>query len=438
MQAQARPEREPSLLLGGAAPRVKKEIFVDPRLPSGELRERLQGPERAPTPSSRLCSARRPLCVVGARKRSLPQALTLLEAAYERHRFGAGLPTYDASLPALEWWLTPEELQIDLQERPSRLFDRASARCRGGHLTARDAQRCITEASLGALAPATAPALRSGSAVASSWDFLGLQPEDEPLLEQVQAHPERGLLTREAHDVPETRSALFFQYLSEVATQSSPGAPGFVALSLAATRTPADSLRYLGDPDLFDVLRVSLREDRERLAHLLDDFTAARRRLGRPGGLFPELGRTIEPRLAWRIPSTTLPRHLVLPRPLEPTGSAFLKVELENDTPLLSLGVRVTCETPVSYQWSIARLDAQGVELSRLRITFQERGSIFEQRIDREESTAAFLIQGTNLGGVDLSHPFDPDHSPHEAHLCSVYLARLEAPPPAAQEPASQ
>jgi hypothetical protein len=32
---------------------------------------------------------------------------------------------------------------------------------------------------------------------------------------------------------------------------------------------------------------------------------------------------------------------------------------------------------------------------------------------------------GTNLGGVDLAHPFDPDFEPFEPHGFTVYLAEL-------------
>jgi hypothetical protein len=32
----------------------------------------------------------------------------------------------------------------------------------------------------------------------------------------------------------------------------------------------------------------------------------------------------------------------------------------------------------------------------------------------------SLLLVGTNLDGVDLAHPFDPDHGPHEFHACTV------------------
>jgi hypothetical protein len=34
-------------------------------------------------------------------------------------------------------------------------------------------------------------------------------------------------------------------------------------------------------------------------------------------------------------------------------------------------------------------------------------------------------LVGTNLEGIDLAHPFDPDIAPFEPHSATVYLVRL-------------
>ena len=41
------------------------------------------------------------------------------------------------------------------------------------------------------------------------------------------------------------------------------------------------------------------------------------------------------------------------------------------------------------------------------------------------DEARAVLIVGTNLEGIDLSHPFDPDVAPFEPHTATVYLVRL-------------
>jgi hypothetical protein len=56
---------------------------------------------------------------------------------------------------------------------------------------------------------------------------------------------------------------------------------------------------------------------------------------------------------------------------------------------------------------------------------FVERGTSIEQNLADLEGVQALMVVGTNLGGVDLAHPFDPDLSPFEPHGCTVYLTKL-------------
>ena len=85
-------------------------------------------------------------------------------------------------------------------------------------------------------------------------------------------------------------------------------------------------------------------------------------------------------------------------------------------------GFRASCETPVSYVWSVTRLGAGDAALSTVPITFQERNPDASGRVLPVEGLEALLVVGTNLGGVALTHPFDPDHEPHEAHGCRLSI----------------
>jgi hypothetical protein len=66
-----------------------------------------------------------------------------------------------------------------------------------------------------------------------------------------------------------------------------------------------------------------------------------------------------------------------------------------------------------------------GEELGRIDIPYQERGRDAEGRISNLEGARAVLIVGTNLEGIDLAHPFDPDVAPFEPHAATVYLVRM-------------
>lgn len=418
-KARATEPGDASLLLGGGNAIEKSAVLVDPRLPRGRLREAAEHH----VPLSRRCSARRPVCVSGLEGEAAQSALGLLEAAYERHRFGAGLPgPHGQTDQGLDWAPGPAPLQLLLAEEPALGFDRARARCQGGQRTSRDAQRCVTEAALGEFVPATAESLRSGYATAATQELLGLGPEDLRLLADSARAPERARLSRTPSGPPPDGSAWFFRYLSDVARDSSAAAPGFLALGLAPTKTDPAALRFDAEPDLFDVLRASWKDDRKTYAEFFDDFAAARRE---PSAWLGISGAEYSAELAWSIASDSLPRNLMLPRALEPTGSSYVRIELAGESPNSSIALRISCEGPVSWVWSVTRLGAAGQELARVRLAFQERARVFEQRIGPLETSRALIVIGTNLGGVDLAHPFDPDHGPHEAHACTLYVTRL-------------
>jgi hypothetical protein len=79
----------------------------------------------------------------------------------------------------------------------------------------------------------------------------------------------------------------------------------------------------------------------------------------------------------------------------------------------------------VSFQWQLVKLSESGVELGRVDVPFQERGRDAEARVTGLEGAAAVLVVGTNLEGIEVAHPFDPDIAPFEPHGVTVYFARL-------------
>jgi len=102
-------------------------------------------------------------------------------------------------------------------------------------------------------------------------------------------------------------------------------------------------------------------------------------------------------------------------------------VWLQLDRPIddLTLGFQAEWEAPVAFSWVLVRVDAQGRELSRVYAPVPQRGTQTDQRMVDFTGTAAVLVAGTNVGGVDPNHPFDPDVVPFEGHGCTVYLTAL-------------
>lgn len=382
------------------------------------------------------CSLKRPVCVRVGLLAAAP-LLADLERAFEEVSWGASFPRDDVTFERpLIWDLEGDRATLDLVVRrsPSRSFDRGRALCVGGAPHLDTARRCVMAALTSAIAPATAPWLRDGHA--AKWaEALGSSPEASAARVNSWLHPEVGVLTntkrvddlqgRPSVFVSELRSVRFFDYL-ESRARAGLGEAGFLALTLATTRTPSGQSRWEAEPDLFDVLSVTLEGDRVAVARLLDDFAQYSHRVGN------EQGPRLEP--DWVIEGTSLPRTVAFPRSVEPTGSLYLRVDLAEDQLNEVLGFRIGCEAPVSYVWSVARLSVAGDEISRMPLTYRQRGGEASGRVLPVAGQKSLLLAGTNVGGVDLAHPFDPDHGPHEAHGCHVAINVVPADV-AAREP---
>lgn len=417
-EASGGPLRARPLLLGGAFEGAKEEIPLDPRLPVGRIRS-------APRPflmKSRACSLRRPVCVESDAPGNLATELGFLERAWEELAYGWDLPGELASFERpLLWRSSPTaRFQLEVQSAASRGFDRGEASCFGGAPSLETARRCVLEASLAARAPATAEWLRAGWAAEGARE-LGSAPEVTAEMRSTYAHPEAGVLTlsRSAPARPETapawvtplRSARLFRYLAE-RSRRSVTISGFLSLTLAATKTPAGRLRYDAEPDLADVVRATHSHDRNEVAGFYNDFAK--------WSFFDASAQSFELVVDWEILGESLPRSVAFSSPIEPTGSVYALVHLPESLRSEVLGFRTSCETPVSYVWSVTRLDGENAEISTFPLTFQERNPQASGRVLPAPGMEKLLVVGTNLGGVALTHPFDPDHGPHEAHGCRL------------------
>jgi hypothetical protein len=311
---------------------------------------------------------------------------------------------------------------MGLERIPSRSTDVGRAWCKGGQQDLSSARSCVSGALTAARAPAAAPWLRDGYAASVAAQLGEASATGAAMVDSWQ-RPEVGVLTNtvrvdalQGHGevfVSRIRSARFFEYL-EGRSRDDLGYAGFYALTLAGTRTPWGASRWDAEPDLFDVLSVTLRGDRVEVARLMDDFAqhSLRRANSDAQWLVPD----------WSFSAASLPRSVAFSRPLEPTGSVYLRLEIPEEMAKLVYAFRTSCEAPVSYVWSVGRLDEGGREISRFPLTFRQRGGEASGRVLPAEEMRSLLLVGTNIGGVDLAHPFDPDHGPHESHGCRVAI----------------
>lgn len=429
-----------SLLLPGPVLPERARVEWDPWLPTGARRSRGQRPEsRAGEPPA--CSFRLPVCVHRGNK--VPEtlatsALNALEVAYERLVLALRLPAplgdgVAGGDGALDLYLVEEgPTEALLEPGPVGTSDRSPVFCVTSASVQpeiqRAATRCVAEAIAARLDAAETPGVRRAYGL-HLWLAVGEPaPSDFATIEAAQVHPEVAPIGESLAN--DGAAALFLDTLDTVHGVSGPGTLTTSMLALSAGHSPPGALTWDNEPDFFDVVRRNLGESPAQMAHLLGDFSVRRAFLGsRDDGLhMPWLafsGDHGRIRFDWNLRASALPRRVASLHPIEPLGSFYAWLELDDLSLHATLGFQAEWEPPVAFQWNLVRVARDGRELSRVEVPFQQRATTVEQRITNLESAAGVLIVGTNLGGITLAHPFDPDVAPFEPHGCTVYLAPL-------------
>ncbi|MEP7049967.1 MAG: hypothetical protein ABJB12_06420 [Pseudomonadota bacterium] len=428
-------------LLFGAGPHVPRApISIDPALPTGpDFAATLERPRGA----SAACSARVPVCV--QRTPNVPgpdalRALGALETAYQRLVFALRLPEPLADDghgggDALDWYLDPErpELATERDALGSGSFDRAAAFCvsaasEDDWLLARDATLCVGEAIAKRLAVGESAALQRAFATELWWITGRVTTLDVQAVDDAQAHPERALAGRTS--AASAGAALLLDFLERARSAQASAGLSASLFAAAADTTPPGAWQWNDEPDVFDVLRHSLDEDSAKVSALFGQYSVSRAFLGdRDDGTHAPFGAWLgafgRPHYDWVIKFSSLPRRVRAARPIEPTGVEMVWVDMD-EVPLgVSLGFESEWEAPIAFRWTLISLDVQGQEMARVDVPFQERGRSSEGRVVNLTGVRAVLAIGVNMGGVDLTHPFDPDLDPFEAQSCTLYFARM-------------
>lgn len=435
----ARAEPNRSFFLG-APTRPPTPRAVDSHLPTGPPRI---GAPRPSGDSKPACAFRAPVCVHAAEgvdpARAL-DALGALERAYERLVWALDLPAPRdddgrGGSDALDLYLIdgardgPLDVRNDLAVGQS--WDSASSFCvldaDQGSLE-RAATLCVGEAIGRRLDAAETPHTLRAYATHLWWVSGSPTTRDLDAVDRIQLEPERAV-AKGALDASAEGAALFFEYLEAAWGLGAPARLGTSLVALSANSTPARAFRWNNEPDTWDVVRESV-GGLPAFAGLMSDFSVSRAFLGDrdDGTHFPSLewpGWFGSPRFDWTLTWSSLPRRVLLSRPVEPTGAAYLWLGLDGVALGSVLGFQAECESPAPFAWSLVRVGRDGRELGRLQVPFQEAAPKVEQRLTNLETAAGVVIVGTNLGGISAAFPFDPDIFPYEPHSCAVYLVRL-------------
>jgi hypothetical protein len=246
-------------------------------------------------------------------------------------------------------------------------------------------------------------------------------------VDDFQRHPQRSFAAGDA-DRPDG-AFLFPAYLDEAYGRGTPGRVMTSFLALATQKTPPGSWEWRNEPDVFDVLRATMRDRGTQLDQLLLDFAVSRAFVGtRSDGAhladverFGDFGRV---RFEWSIPYETLPRRLAPRVPIEATGMTYLWLDTRAAPPGAELTFVADWELPAVFRWALVKVDKSGAESGRLDVAGLYGESHAERTLVNVDGLAGVMVVGVNAGSMDRGHPFDPDEQPGMPHGYTVTLVK--------------
>ena len=214
------------------------------------------------------------------------------------------------------------------------------------------------------------------------------------------------------------------------ARSAQPGLLPVALAQLARVDTPPGQLRWQNEPDLVDVLRRAFDRSSLGFGDFMLGFAVERAFLGTRdnGSHHPELaglGDAGRVRFDWVLAASSLPRRVAPRRPLEAFGCAYSWLDLDRITLGKTLAFRAEWEAPAAIRWALVAVDARGEVLRRFDLPYVQNATSAERTLDDLDGAVGVLIAGINLGGIDLAHPFDPDHEPSEPHGFTLYVTEL-------------
>ncbi len=417
----------------------------------------LFGPVR-PSPPVRACSFHYPVCVGGqpGDEARVLSSLAQVERIYGAFRGPLRLPFPDGSATTGRFDLVfvdaDVEGEIVLEERDVRSpLDRAIG---WGKLSRRLSPGCaldvaVTKLVVRGLLLRTAPGTDEGSARAEAQAVAELlvpcaAGRAGASFATFQEHPERALVTQLARETGErtsayyepaldehtrgmqaTGAALFYRWVDR-GFSTEPGAVLRGLFALRASKTPWGAVRFVNEPDAFDVLGKSFADklfEGSKLDDLLVEFALSRSRFGTvvEGGAVAVMADVPKVRVDWDVPWPKAPRRLAPREPLEPTGSSYVMIHLEGAGQNPRLRIEADWEEHARMRVAFVKLDREGREIGRARIAAPPTAHEAQMTVADLENTAALVVVTTNLG--DPSFHFDPDDVTFEPHGYAVTLA---------------
>lgn len=359
--------------------------------------------EAPPALAKTACSFRRSICVHGGDAASSKATLEAVERAWEAGVvLGVPLPRgFDA-------YLSPEPSRSAIQDRDLlRHFDYASAfsildaRSVG---CARDfeAARELYAASALSAAPAIDEASLRGESTALAALAVPCAVIDAT---SFQSHADHAIADPEGNPAP------FFMWVDD-AFGKEPGRALAATWALAPTKTSGGDEHWSAEPDVFDVLRESMKDARGAgfsFEDALAEFASARLELA-----------AAPVRFDWDVAWPKSARTLASPWPVAEAGATYVRID--GSGAASRLRVDASWEEHAKMRWTVVKLDAAGHAIAQWEAKAQPKATEAHLQIVDTQGATAFVIVAANVG--NWTSPFDPDEGPWEPHGWLLTIAQ--------------
>ena len=421
---------------------------ADPYLPTGPVYfSAIRRPDERSLATA--CSFRHPVCVHARQGVAHDVVLATLNALERASSFlvdtlGLPAPLADGRAggsPAFDLYLVPRAsseldgaLMATARDDPEPgPLDRASAfavlreDAPAGCVRRNLAARALASASAWGVDAGEVPGVRESQAAYLAELVAPCGTVASELIDEFQAHPERALFTPGSSG---SAVGMPFAWYLDTTLGSGTGIVPAALGAISGQRTPAGSFRWHNEPDLYDALRSTLkaRTPPSTIGDLWTEFAVARLFMGsRDDGVhFPETafaGSAGRIRFDWSVTYASLPRRLSPERPIDPTGSTYIWIDLQGAPKQARLMFRIEWEAPVPFRWALVRVANDGTEASRVLVTPQQKATSTEKNLDALDGLSGVAVVGVNVGDLALDDPFDPDHAPYEPHSYVLTVA---------------
>ena len=358
--------------------------------------------EAPPALPKTACSFRRSICVHGGDEASSKATLEAVERAWEAGVvLGVPLPRrFDA-------YIAPEPSRSAISDRDLlRHFDYTSA---FSILDARslgctrdfEAARELYTASALSVAPSIDEASLRGESTALAALAVPCAAIDAT---SFQSHADHALADPEGDPAP------FFAWVDD-AFGKEPGRALAATWSLAPTKT-TDDARWNAEPDVFDVLRESMKDARGpgfSFEDALAEFATARLEIP-----------SAPVRFDWDVAWPKRARTLASPVPVAEAGATYVRID--GSGAASRLRVDATWEEHAKMRWTVVKLDAAGHSIAQWEAKAQPKATEAHLQIVDTQGASAFVVVAANVG--NWTSPFDPDEGPWEPHGWLLTIAQ--------------